>query len=544
MPLRAATQSKPAALSMNSLASGAGEAGRSDAVPATGQASRDVSSAFNQMVAQIVAESAAPEAVPMPASPAPAAPAQTVAQTVKMPPKSTAAVADQFPDLPAPASTAPVALRYTVSPPAVSTVGRRQDTSVTPSVNNNAAQPPVVPVDVNVPIPIAPKSHLQSTAGGGDSTDGEPVKTAAVSNAEEPAAITLQPKPVLEVKIHLNQPLTGTSFIPTETISSHQSSVANPVASPVASQVADPYPARSIVANPLVVTIGSLPASPPPTVIAPVVAAPVVAPALVATPAVIAPVVQTVVPMVAAPVVAATSAPALVPIDAPLTVYGAQEPAAKQQDSERGAPDPEDADTGPVISTPHAASRTTGNQETSLTARQDKLDAGSTQPPVHNATALTGTAPMGAAPVTPIAATAPMTTTEAKPETQAGSASLREESMTGQTKTQQPIRSLALEFTPDGAGDIKVRLSERGGDVHISLHGTDPSLAGRVREGVDDLVGSLSRAGYDAEAWTPGQGRQNQREESDQRKPPRATSGGTDAEEFSGILQQPLQEIS
>ncbi len=105
---------------------------------------------------------------------------------------------------------------------------------------------------------------------------------------------------------------------------------------------------------------------------------------------------------------------------------------------------------------------------------------------------------------------------------------------------------MALEFAPDGAGDIKVRLSEQGGDVRISLHGTDPLLAGRVREGVSDLVGSLSKAGYDAEAWTPGQGRQNQRQQPDQRQSARnsESAGSMGAEEFSGILQQPIQEIS
>jgi len=105
------------------------------------------------------------------------------------------------------------------------------------------------------------------------------------------------------------------------------------------------------------------------------------------------------------------------------------------------------------------------------------------------------------------------------------------------------LRSLALEFTPDGAGDIKVRISERAGDVHISLHGTDSLLAGRVREGVGDLVGSLSKAGYDAEAWTPGEGRQNQRQQPDQRQS-RPGTAETDPEKFSGILQQPIQEIS
>jgi hypothetical protein len=136
------------------------------------------------------------------------------------------------------------------------------------------------------------------------------------------------------------------------------------------------------------------------------------------------------------------------------------------------------------------------------------------------------------------------TTAEGKPALPTTSAAVPIESLSDQPKAQQPIRSLALEFTPDGAGDIKIRLSERAGDVHISLHGTDPLLAGRVREGVSDLVGSLSKAGYDAEAWTPGQDRREQQQQPEQRKPYRSPANGADEKEFNNMLQQPFQEIS
>ncbi len=132
------------------------------------------------------------------------------------------------------------------------------------------------------------------------------------------------------------------------------------------------------------------------------------------------------------------------------------------------------------------------------------------------------------------------------PEPQAGV--LREsplaELKSQQTQAQQPMRSLALEFTPDGARDIKLRVAERAGDVHISVHGTDASLAGRLREGVSDLVGSLGKAGYEAEAWTPGQGHQGQRQPPNPRRFARSRPGRSGAEEFTGILQQPVQEIS
>jgi hypothetical protein len=88
-------------------------------------------------------------------------------------------------------------------------------------------------------------------------------------------------------------------------------------------------------------------------------------------------------------------------------------------------------------------------------------------------------------------------------------------------------------------------MSERAGEVHISLHSSDSALASRLHDGVHDLVGSLSKAGYDAEAWTPSQGRQNnQREPDTSRKTRRDGSSGSGAEDFDGMLQQPIQEVS
>jgi hypothetical protein len=107
----------------------------------------------------------------------------------------------------------------------------------------------------------------------------------------------------------------------------------------------------------------------------------------------------------------------------------------------------------------------------------------------------------------------------------------------------QPLRTVSLEFTPDGSNDVRLRLTEHSGEVRISLHSSDPSLSGRLHEGIHDLVGSLSTAGYDAEAWTPGQSRQQQRQPEDSPKRKRTDSSGSGADDFSGILQQPVQEV-
>jgi|GEM_PF-2791177 len=137
-----------------------------------------------------------------------------------------------------------------------------------------------------------------------------------------------------------------------------------------------------------------------------------------------------------------------------------------------------------------------------------------------------------------------------KPEPPAASPTARPEDPAHEDPKQQsqPLRSLSIDFTPDGAQDVRLRLAEHNGDVHISLHSNDSGLSGRLSDGVHDLVGNLANAGYDAQAWTPGQGRQNQRQYEDQRKNRRNpfTEPGAEpgAEEFGGMMQQPIQEVS
>ena len=159
--------------------------------------------------------------------------------------------------------------------------------------------------------------------------------------------------------------------------------------------------------------------------------------------------------------------------------------------------------------------------------------------------------PLSASPVNPahtVAAEVTLRTPEtpAHPPTQPAPSTARStdiEEPVAARDTQQPLKSVSLEFSPDGGGDVRLRLSEKSGEVHISLHSSDASLTSRLHEGVHDLVGSLSSAGYEAEAWTPGQGHQNNQREPEQRKNRRADSQEA-GEAFGDVFQQPIQEIS
>jgi hypothetical protein len=113
----------------------------------------------------------------------------------------------------------------------------------------------------------------------------------------------------------------------------------------------------------------------------------------------------------------------------------------------------------------------------------------------------------------------------------------------------QPVRSVALEFTPDGARDVRVRFSERAGEVHVSLHSTDPSITKGLRDGVTDLASILANAGYDARTWASG-GQPQDNPQARQEQAPRRRSANSNAaaESFDGVLQhdalQLNQEIS
>jgi hypothetical protein len=106
------------------------------------------------------------------------------------------------------------------------------------------------------------------------------------------------------------------------------------------------------------------------------------------------------------------------------------------------------------------------------------------------------------------------------------------------TPEKAPVRAVAIEFSPDGVHDVRVRLAEHAGEVHVSVHSADPEVTQNLREGVTGLTATLAQAGYDARVWTPDQGQKQQqpREERAAKRDKRAADT-----KFEGALEEVSQ---
>jgi hypothetical protein len=131
--------------------------------------------------------------------------------------------------------------------------------------------------------------------------------------------------------------------------------------------------------------------------------------------------------------------------------------------------------------------------------------------------------------------------TEANPEAPRTASAAQEPVAPEKAQTTQ-LKSLSLEFTPDGARDVRVRIAERAGEVHVSLHSNDPGVAKDLRAGAADLGSVLTQAGYDAQTWTSGRQQQNpqqQREEAQQAR----GNGNQSTENFDGLMTESTETL-
>lgn len=67
----------------------------------------------------------------------------------------------------------------------------------------------------------------------------------------------------------------------------------------------------------------------------------------------------------------------------------------------------------------------------------------------------------------------------------------------------ESVRDISLKLTNQDQSSVQVRLSERAGELHVSVRTPDAGLTRGLREGLSDLVGRLEQSGYRTETWRP-----------------------------------------
>ncbi|MCU1272941.1 MAG: hypothetical protein JWO48_372 [Bryobacterales bacterium] len=65
------------------------------------------------------------------------------------------------------------------------------------------------------------------------------------------------------------------------------------------------------------------------------------------------------------------------------------------------------------------------------------------------------------------------------------------------------VRDISLKLTSKDQAPVQVRLSERAGELHVSVRTPDAGLTRGLRDGLSDLVGHLEHNGYRTESWQP-----------------------------------------
>jgi hypothetical protein len=70
-------------------------------------------------------------------------------------------------------------------------------------------------------------------------------------------------------------------------------------------------------------------------------------------------------------------------------------------------------------------------------------------------------------------------------------------------QTSASVHDISLKLTSKDQAPVQVRLSERAGELHVSVRTPDTGLTRGLRDGLSDLIGHLEHNGYRAESWQP-----------------------------------------
>ncbi len=109
-------------------------------------------------------------------------------------------------------------------------------------------------------------------------------------------------------------------------------------------------------------------------------------------------------------------------------------------------------------------------------------------------------------PGTASASTTPASSRDAKAEKPAESEAPQLMEPQSEERATESVRDISLRLTDKDQGSVQVRLSERAGELHVSVRTPDAGLTRGLRDGLSDLVGRLETSGYRAETWQPAGG--------------------------------------
>ena len=92
----------------------------------------------------------------------------------------------------------------------------------------------------------------------------------------------------------------------------------------------------------------------------------------------------------------------------------------------------------------------------------------------------------------------------AKASTESAAPQLQEPQGESNVHAGESVRNISLRLTSADQSSVQVRLTERAGELQVSVRTPDAGLTRGLRDGLPDLMGRLQVNGYRADTWQPG----------------------------------------
>jgi hypothetical protein len=166
------------------------------------------------------------------------------------------------------------------------------------------------------------------------------------------------------------------------------------------------------------------------------------------------------------------------------------------------APPPAQTAASPTVSVQTATGRTQGAQASSgamavKTAAAGQAGSSAVASPQNAASSVAAVSPVS------VDAVSGRGSTPAKVAPQEHIAQDVEAQNAPADRAGQAVRDISLNLSTKDQ-NVQVRLSERAGELHVTVRTPDATLTHGMREGLSDLVSRLEHGGYRAETWQPG----------------------------------------